>query len=73
MVFFRGASPVSFILTTSSRLLAKERKSMSKKVMSTIHLLRKMPEASPPASRRSTNPKATMHTSIMAYCFSRMQ
>ena len=46
---------------------------MSKKVMSTIHLLRKMPEASPPASRRSTNPKATMHTSIMAYCFSRMQ
>ena len=65
--------PVRSMRKTSSRRLASERNSVSRNVMSTIHLLSMMPEASPPASMRSTKPKAIMHTSIMANRFSQAQ
>ena len=70
MVLWRGASPVSFMRSTSSRRLANERNRVSKKVISTIHWLSATSSATPPATMRSTKPKATMHTSSTAYCFS---
>ena len=73
MVFLRGGSPVSFMRTTSSLRFANERKSVSRNVISTSHLLSAMSVAKPPASTLSTKPNATMHTSKMAYCFSLAQ
>ena len=70
MVFLRGATPVASIRSTSSRRLAKLRNRASRKVISTIHLLSTTPVATPPAKMRSTNPKATIHTSMMALSFS---
>lgn len=53
--------------------LGKLMKRVMRKVISTIHLLSTMPVATPPASRRSTKPKATIHTSMMAYCLNLAQ
>ena len=72
-VFLRGGTPVSFMRNTSSRRLANERKSVSRNVISTSHLLGAMSVAKPPASTLNTKPKATMHTSMMAYCLSLVQ
>ena len=69
-VFFLGASPVCSICSTSSRRLANPMKRVMRNAMSTIQWLSSMPAASPPANMRSTKPKATMHTSMMAYCLS---
>src|SRR3712207_8954708 len=51
-VLRRGGMPVAFMRTTSSLRLAKPRKSVRRKVMSTIHLLSPTPVERP--DRKST-------------------